>query len=109
MGWLQGEPARIADIAAAIDEARTVPDGHIREGVTDRKVLGTLPVTADGCVVGTDAVLHHPDAEGPSFEINYEPFFDVIDLSQEGDQIGGTRPVGECYSTEAAAEEARKA
>lgn len=35
------------------------PPGHILDefGVV-RRVLGTLPVTADGCVVGTDAIVY---------------------------------------------------
>jgi len=47
--------ANIAAIVRALQAARTPPPGHIIDdaGVV-RKVLGTLPITKDGCVVGDD-------------------------------------------------------
>lgn len=37
--------------------ARTAPPGHIIDGSVVRKVLGTLPLTADGCVCGNGALV----------------------------------------------------
>ena len=47
-----------AAIVRALQAARTPPPGHIIDatGVV-RKVLGMLPVTADGCVAGHGAVV----------------------------------------------------
>ncbi len=54
--WLLGnEPAKIADIAAALRAAASVPEGYVRVGTTDHKLLGTLPMTACGCVIGIGA------------------------------------------------------
>ena len=39
--------------------------GHIiDENGVERRVLGTLPITHDGCVVGDGAVVHYP--HGPA-------------------------------------------
>jgi len=44
--------------------------GFIREATgPDRKVLGTLPVTADGCVAGEGARIIFPQLDG---SLNYE-------------------------------------
>lgn len=77
-----------------------VPEGHVRtpDGV-DRKVLGTLQITADGCVIGEGADLfcwwqpQYTD-DGPILEHRHGPS-GVID------------PKG-CYSTREAAQSARE-
>lgn len=71
-----------------------LPDGR------DVKVLGTLPLTKDGCVVGNHAELWIWDCEP---------------IKLRADNIGATDvhgddafyEAGECYSTRAAAEAAR--
>jgi hypothetical protein len=49
----------------AIAIALTIPAGHVRtpDGV-DRKVLGTLPVTADGVIAGSGAALYWNHGDG---------------------------------------------
>jgi len=49
----------------AITDALTIPAGHVRtpDGV-DRKVLGTLPVTADGVIAGSGAALYWNHGDG---------------------------------------------
>jgi hypothetical protein len=82
------------------------PAGHIMESDgTVRKVLGTLPVTADGCIAIGGSVLHHPDGgygiaagihgNGPVEMVHYN--------SRE------CRLVGELYSTRELAEAAQRA
>ena len=52
------ETAMEAAIVRALQAARTPPAGHIIDDAGEvRKVLGTLPVTADGCVIGTNATV----------------------------------------------------
>ena len=75
----------IADaLAAARKQGRTegrkeadapIPPGHIKDdkGVV-RRVLGTLPVTADGCVVGDDCRVWFKGQY-----VNAEPFRSPID------------------------------
>ncbi len=47
--------ARLDRLVDAIAAAITVPANHVRdEHGNDMRVLGTLPKTADGCVVGCD-------------------------------------------------------
>lgn len=100
-------PALEAAIARAIDEARKVPEGYVREGVTDRKVLGTLPLTVEGDVIGDGAYCWFmlPGVKGRDDDkparVMYKPMPIV-----EPDAYGGSRKV---HSTrEAAAEAARK-
>lgn len=63
------------------------------DGWVKRKVLGTLPVTADGCVVGKHAKVYEIYSTGV-----WEP--DWRDLFH--------RPLEDCYSTRSAAEAAGK-
>lgn len=106
-------PALEAAIARAIDEVRKVPPGYVREGVTDRRVLGTLPLTADGCVATVNGTFYTPgDAEEePGLAVWAEGTSPVG--SRTGfrvSYIGSERTwmSDQCYSTRAAAEAAKK-
>jgi len=91
-------------ITIALLAARKAPEGHVIDdrGVV-RKVLGTLPITADGRVLGSGGVVYINDVG------------DITGLVS--DQIGATEEVGgdvafwsadECYSTREAAEPAKE-
>lgn len=84
-------------ITTALLSAARVPDGCAREGVTDRKVLGTLPLTADGCVCGA----------GGKVYVNSMVQKQVIECEVRDGRFGWlTSPL--CYSTRDAALAARK-
>lgn len=90
-------------IAEAIQAERDVrpPKGHILtdDGVV-RKVLGTLPITADGCVVGDGARVYY-EVIG---QFSGEPIICEWDVTGAGDDI----KVDTYYSTREAAEAAKK-
>ena len=76
------------------------PPGHIMDETgAVRKVLGTLPMTADGCVVGDGAIVHYP--KGPPNAIRLHPVRPELAASSEFLAAIG-------YSTPEAAEAARK-
>jgi hypothetical protein len=96
------------------------PPGHIIDDQGNvRKVLGTLPITADGCVVG------FPPGFGGLWRVPYEhggggrieqcnPMHMSYDQASRCIEVTGGQwsginrhPVGGCYSTRAAAEAAR--
>ena len=90
---------------AVLKKSLTIPDNHVRgpDGV-DRRVLGKLPMTADGCVAGVEHTgsgepmtpVYHPDFDSPG-ELNFDWLF-----------VGGTdRLVSQFYSTREAALAAR--
>jgi hypothetical protein len=81
-------------------------------GPVVRKVLGTLPVTADGCVAGCGAAVYHPD-QAHKFALGVQDY-DTVDVPLK---IGADNfvcesisvDVTECYSTEEAARAAKEA
>jgi hypothetical protein len=88
-------------ITAALDAARP-PAGHIMESDgTVRKVLGTLPVTADGYAVGKDAVIYWSNAAGYIHEMHVDERLNVTN--------GMLAISGDCYSTRELAEAAQRA
>lgn len=88
-------------VRQAVAAAARVQPGHVREGDTDRKVLGTLPKTADGCVVGLYATLY-----GMNSVCIAEWHSSRWITAHEG---GGHASVERSYSTRAAAEAAHTA
>jgi len=92
-------PSMHAAIVRALQAAHKPPPGHIIDdaGVV-RKVLGTLPVTADGCVVGVGAQVWFIAYGGT------EILWAIIHDSRKG---WLQSPV--CYSTAKAAEAAKEA
>ena len=98
----------VESIAAAIQAERDVrpPKGHV---VTDdgvvRKVLGTLPITADGCVIGRRVSV---------FSVYWSyPGSDVAEVCYDSElwRVHGPRTqsfdASTCYSTREAAEAAK--
>ena len=60
----------IQRIAEALARLSRPPAGFVRdEAGVDRRVLGTLPVTKDGCVAGDGARIIFPQPDG---SLNYE-------------------------------------
>lgn len=94
-------------LATALRDAARVPEGCVRtaDGV-DRKVLGTLPLTADGCVVMPGEMVYVPDY---AFAWTLQPEQTVAVATQDSDGYWRDMVVGECYSTREAAEAALKA
>lgn len=94
--YVDKPPTGLLDaIAAALRAAATVPEGYVRVGTTDHKLLGTLPMTADGCVIG-------------------HPFCTVYAIHRRTGKVYNTtwyhRGFGkDVYSTREAAESARAA
>ena len=91
-------------IAAAIQAERdrlNPPADHVRlpDG-RDVKVLGTLPMTADGYVVGADATIYWSNGAGFIHEMCVDDRLNVTN--------GMLAIAGDCYSTRAAAESARE-
>ena len=83
---------------------RAAPPGHIIDdaGVV-RKVVGTLPITADGCVANIGSFVWNTDQWSNHGKVHM----------REDDTVGayfGTqwRPIDVCYSTREAAEPSRK-
>lgn len=69
--WYKNEGATdtklIRSIARALAAARAVPDGHVRlSDGREPKVLGALPMTADGCVFTEWSEVWHPEYPLPS-------------------------------------------
>lgn len=76
-----------------LTSALTVPEGCVRtaDGV-DRKVLGTLPMTADGCVVGRDATFWTSNMAGHVFNRATGPHtYDIYVNPFETGEIWSTR------------------
>lgn len=90
-----------SDILTALRAAATVPEGMVRVGTEDVRLLGTLPVTADGCVVGFTATLWINNASQISSGIADMPGWSD---SAEPECFW---PFHDCYSTREAAEAAR--
>jgi hypothetical protein len=85
----------LATAARILRECRAA--GFITEDGEVRKVLGTLPVTADGYVACQDCVIWHP-TDGACY-----PVPDGLNVSAK--VYGGARlvPTNDCYSTREAA------
>lgn len=87
--------------------ALTVPDGHVRlPSGEDVKVLGTLPMTADGCVVGNKAYLWNvvPGSKGRDDDKPMRVCYKQSPIMDPDEYTDGPM---EMYSTRAAAESAR--
>jgi len=96
-----------------MSEPVKAPPGHIIDDQGNvRKVLGTLPVTADGCVVGHGVKLYW--CEEPYEISHYETDFDGVWFEDHatdyyGEAVGKDEPISKCYSTKEAAEAAAEA
>jgi hypothetical protein len=98
----------------AIVEALAIAQAARDAGMVDehgrfRKILGTLPITADGVVVvpSEDAEAWHPDETGAGY---YERDTGRCEWSIRRDDGGydyRCRPIEDCYSTRSAAEAAK--
>lgn len=98
-----------SSLAAALRAAATVPKDHVRTGTTDHKLLGTFPMTADGCVIGdwaTPFVLHLSGDvhQGTTRTITYS-WTDTTPGRRENRPYDGSL----CFSTREAAEAAKEA
>ncbi len=109
---LRAGSEEIHDANAYIDTMQMTLRGH---NLTDengelRKIVGTLPVTKDGAIVGHGAVLHYHDEpyEGSLATENNCVFFEVVRLGSCGDVCGAWEPTNKCYSTKEASAAARK-
>lgn len=100
----------VRNIALALDAARKVPEGCVRlpDG-RDVKVLGTLPMTADGCVVAPGARVHYNFIEGTETLVVFGTFAGQFDCGMESNsEWTDVRDSDKCYSTREAAEAERK-
>lgn len=115
-------------VVANTEPFDTPPPGHIIDdtGVV-RKVLGTLPLTADGCVVMMGEEVFHPEQD-PSFHLEVMPLHPDTEpdkdfpIPEDCEYIGHysyyerdtgfsqyeSYDVRSCYSTSEAAEAARR-
>jgi hypothetical protein len=104
---LAAKDARVRELEAENERLRAdrvPPPGHIIDDKgTVRRVLGTLPVTADGSIACQDAVVWHP-INGACY-----PVPDGLNVAAK--VYGGSTlvPVSECFATREAAEAAREA
>jgi len=100
------EESLAALIRAAVAEV-TPPKGHV---LTDdgkvRKVLGTLPLTADGCVVGEDAVCWRDKSRSLTGEVRQDSLVLCWGVYEMGNGIRTS--AASWYSTREAAEAASK-
>ena len=94
----------LEDMAESLRAAHRVPEGCVRtaDGV-DRKVLGTLPITADGCVPGLGASVSWP---GYGEEYVYDGHVRYSLVWAASIPVESSTPVRDCYSTREAAEAA---
>ena len=101
-------------IAAALRAAARVQPGHVRtDDGTERKVLGTLPVTADGCVVGDygKAYIVNPPHNTGIFCVCTDGLHTLSKQTEGGEvqtMVSWYQPTSRLYSTRAAAEAAKK-
>lgn len=83
--------------------------GFVDKNGKVRKVLGTLVLTADGCVVGEKAIVYwHEDPYEASCEtLNTNlAFFEDHAMDATGEPCGNWERIEVCYSTEEAARQA---
>ena len=93
--------AKVRELEATIAACKEA--GFVDENGNVRKVLGTLPVTADGCVVGIGDSVWNCDQWSNHAKVLY----------REDSGYGAVfhtqwRPIEVCYSTRSAAEKARR-
>ena len=95
-----------AGVKAGEDKA-TPPPGHIIDNGVVRKVLGTLPLTADGCVIGNKAWLWNifPGAKGRDDDRPMRVCYKPVPITDPDAYTDGPMQM---YSTREAAEAARK-
>lgn len=83
------------------------PKGHV---LTDdgkvRKVLGTLPMTAEGWVVGMNAAVWSKNGEKCELFVREHAWGQVKLIVDTGERVRDEYPIAECYSTREAAEAA---
>lgn len=91
-------------IADALRAAATVPEGYVRVGMEDRRLLGTLPMTADGCVAGDEATVWIDLPE----KTWYRGKAYTSTMVWQTDGPSACVNVWDCYSTREAAEAARE-
>jgi len=98
-------------IANALQAARTPPPGHIIDdaGVV-RKVLGVLPVTADGCVAGHGAVVSFGDI---NYRMVMESQYETSTWNRNvcvawGGPNHGAELLSDCHSVPESAEAAKE-
>lgn len=85
---------------------KNVPPDHVRgDDQVDRQLLGTLPITADGCVMGECAKVFCDC--GCGFIGEFDTGKSVAHLDQ-ADGEESIVPREECYSTKEAVEEANR-
>lgn len=91
-------------VAQALSAAATAPAGNVIDdkGVV-RRVLGTLPVTADGCVIGQHADVWFTDDDGVIRNAEVTP--PVADSGESSYFLYGH----DCYSTRESAEQSARA
>ena len=86
-------------IASALTAARKAPEGCVIDDKgTVRKVLGTLPITADGCVCGLGeySMWHRFGSEHRSVMICAQwPFGHEYDPASDFDEVYSTRDAAE--------------
>jgi hypothetical protein len=98
---LAGERAKLEKFAAFAG-----PDGE------PRKVLGTLPVTADGAIaIPFVSVVYHPEHPQRSLDVDVCQDEVIGQVSVPGNACTEWHeyPIGDCYSTRAAAKQAAEA
>lgn len=105
-----GEEMSIDYIAAAIQaerDAANPPAGHVKlSGGRVVKVLGSLPMTADGCVIGRGAELWPKSGDPEKRVWSCRHIYAFDDKGHYVGDVDGA--MGPRYSTPEAAESARK-
>jgi len=74
-----------------------------------RRVLGGLPITRDGVVVGNGAVVHHHHAGSYRMVLDCLPpeyAWQTVPVIAWGGSDHGAEPVSDCYASESAAKAA---
>jgi len=106
------EMAYAEGLKAAIPPGDHVLDdtGAVRRVIFS--LLGTLPITADGCVaVPMAAIVYHPSHPRRLLEVEVDggiAYGFLVTFTSDGSKIRRSYPIGNCYSTEEAAESARQ-
>ena len=108
--WSNGVSDFAADVHFLLDviDAATPPPGHVIDDAGNvRKVLGTLPLTADGCVIGHKAWLWNimPGAKGRDDDRPMRVCYMPAPIMDPDAYTDGPKRM---YSTAEAAEAARK-
>lgn len=110
--WQFAEGAE--QLADSLPAAQSAAEAHYRarmaEGLVPVKVLGELPMTADGVVALAPATVYFGDSEFVITKHITTPLCPVVVVKDGVASVQQYQPVpiGECYSTRAAAEAAKK-